>query len=351
MNRALAAIAASALAVASFAGCRQVAGINPITYAGAEGGTGCSNGTVVLSTSDQLDMLSVNGGFVVAGVVGASGVGDSNLVACPTSAPCTQPKNLLTTAFNDTIGGYGTSTKIFYTVQSGTNTGALHSVAYDGTGDQVVLGSLAHPAWVATSGARTFWVDDDLAGGPATVHCVGCSGTGDVTWMTNLTTTEGLFADANDVYVLADDGTGTTGVYGCSVQTACGATTRTVMKGLSPTSTVPVTQFASDGTNVYISNDTTQIIRIDGTGAQKPIATNVAAVAIAVDPVTGELFYGDDNGTVGRVKTDGSTPPSPMSTCDPQSPNEIYGIAFDSTYVYVLLVTTNLTSQVYAIKR
>ncbi len=345
-------LARAAIAALLLAGCRQVAGIDPITYAGAEGGTGCSNGAVVISTSDQLDLLSVTGGFAISGVVGASGVGDTNLVACPTSAPCTNPNNLLSLAFNDVLGGYAAGSKIFDTVQNSPTTGALHSVAYDGTGDQVVLGNLTHPAWVAVSGARTFWVDDDLSGSAATVHCVDCSGTGDVTWMTNLTTTAGIFADANDVYVLADDGTGTTtAVYGCSVQTACNATSRTVITGLSPAATSPVTQFASDGTNVYVSNDTTQIIRIDPSGTQKTIANNVAAVAIAVDPATGELFYGDDDGTVGRVKTDGSAPPSPMSTCDPQTPNEIYGIAFDSTHVYVLLVTTNLTSQVYAIKR
>ena len=339
------------LALATVA-CRQVAGIDPITYAGSEAGTGCSSGAVVISTSDELDLLSVNGGFAVAAVVGASGAGDANLVACPTGAPCTNPKNLLNLAFSDTVGGYAAGSQIFYTVQSGASTGSLHSVAYDGTGDQVVLGNLANPTWVALSGTHTFWVDDDLSGSPATVHCVGC-GTGDVTWMTNLTSTEGLFADANNVYVLADDGSAnaTTAVYACSVQTACGSTMRTVMTGLSPTSVSPVTQFASDGTHVYITNDATQIIRVDPSGTQKTIANNVAAVAIAVDPATGELFYGDDDGTVGRVKTDGSAAPVPMSTCDPDAPNDIYGIAFDSTHVYVLLVTTNLTSQVYAIKR
>jgi hypothetical protein len=347
---------AASLAIASVAAvaCRQVAGINPIVYSGNEGGAGgCSGGKLVISTTQQLDLLSVTGGFAFASVVSANGIGDVNIVDCATSSSCTQPKGLLNLSFSDTLEGYSPGAKIFYTVQNGTDAGTLHSMAYDGTGDQVVLGSLTHPAWVAVSGARTFWVDDDLTGLQATVHCVGC-GPSDATWITNLTATAGIFADANDVYVLADDGTGqaTIGLYGCSVQTACGATPRTVIKSLSPTSISPVTQFASDGTNVYVSNDATQIIRIDPTGAQLPVAKNVAGVAIAVDAVTGELFYGDDDGTVARVKTDGSSAtPTTLSSCDPATPNEIYGLAIDDKNVYVLLVDTNLVSSVYAVPR
>lgn len=354
MRRAGLALGASlAVAAAAVVACRQVAGINPIVYAGSEAGAaGCSNGRLVVSSMQQLDLLSVAGGFAFTAVTGANTGGDVNIVDCATSSTCSEPKGLLSLSFSDTLAGYASGTQIFYTVQSGTDAGTLHAMAYDGTGDQVLLGGLARPAWVAVSGARTFWVNDDLSGLPATVHCYGC-GPSDATWITNLTSTAGIFADANDVYVLADDGSGqaTIGLYGCSVQTACGATPRTVIKNITPAALSPVTQFASDGTNVYVSNDATQIIRIDPTGAQLPVAKNVAAVAIAVDPVTGELFYGEDNGTVARVKTDGSATPTTLSSCDPVNPNEIYGVALDDKNVYVLLVGTNLASSVWAVPR
>jgi hypothetical protein len=41
----------------------------------------------------------------------------------------------------------------------------------------------------------------------------------------------------------------------------------------------------------------------------------------------------------------------PLSTCAPGDTNTIYGIAFDATNVYVLLVPTTGNAGIYAIKR
>lgn len=215
----------------------------------------------------------------------------------------------------------------------------------------MLLGNLSSPLWIATSGAKTFWVDDDAASANASTHCIGCGGS-DMTWISNLDTTLGLFADANDVYVIADDGTGnaTDAVYGCSVNTACAATPRTVIKGLSPTAVFPAQQMSSDGTNVFVSNDTSAVISIGPTGTQTPVVSGVSAALITVDAATGELFYATDNGDIARVKSDGSAAPTPMASCG-QS-NTVMAIAFDATNVYVVLGDSNATSSsIYAIKR
>ncbi len=349
-------------------GCRQVAGINVITYeAGTSGGdsgniNGCTNATQILTSSDSLDLLYIAGGYDVVAVPdanSATGYGYTNLHACMTSTPCTQPAGLLTLGFNDEVMDYATSsTQIAYTVQTSTTTGAgaIHSVGFDGTNDKTLLASASWPSWITTSGAGTFWVSDDQTGDPATLHCIGCNGnSGDQTWISNtdLTITLGAIADANTVYVVADDGTSnsTNAIYSCSSTTACGANAKVLAKGLDFSAINIKDEVVADGTNVYITNESSAIASINPAGVQTSIVKNVTTSALAVDGTTGDLFYGEQNGTVARVKSDGSGTPETLSTCDPNSPNDIVAVAYDATNVYVVLVPTSGNSTVWAIKR
>jgi hypothetical protein len=360
-----AALLASALLLAS---CRQVAGVSTIAYeAGPNGGdggnpNGCTNATLVLSSSDSLDLLYVAGGFDIAAVPdenSATGLGYSNLHACSTSTPCTQPAGLLTLGFNDEVMDYAaSSSQIAYAIQTNTTTGAgaIHSVGFDGTNDKTLLASASFPSWITSSGSGTFWVSDDQTGDPATLHCIGCNGnTGDQTWISNanLTTTLGAFADASTVYVVADDGTGNgaNAIYTCSNATACGANAKVLVKGLQFSALNIKDEVAADGTNVYVTNESSAIASITPAGVQTSIVKGVTTSALAVDGATGDLFYGEENGTVARAKSDGSSAPETLSMCDPGSPDDIVAVAFDSTNVYVALVPVSGNSTVWAIKR
>jgi hypothetical protein len=237
-------------------------------------------------------------------------------------------------------------------VQTNATTGSIHSVGLDGKNDQTLLPNATSPTWIAASGTKAFWTSDDNGATPASLHCLGC-GTGDQTWITGLGLTLGVIADATNVYVIADDGSAnaTYGIYSCSISTACGATPKMWIKGLSFTAIYAATEIASDGTNIYVTNDTSAIIRVDSSGTQTTIAKTIAASVIAVDAATGELFYGADDGTVAKVKTDGSAPPVPLATCAPGDVNAIVGLAFDATNVYVMLVPGTGSAGIYAIKR
>jgi len=341
---------ALALPVVLSLGCRQVAGIGPITYSGGDGGGGgCTNATAVLSSSEALALVSVSNGFVSAGVLDSDGFAIANIVACPIGTTCMQAKNLLTPAFGDHVEAYAAASQLYYTLQAST-TGSVHSVAYDGTGDQSLLANATSPTYIAVSGARTFWTSDDLTG-VASLHCVGC-GTGDQTWISSLGTPYGVLTDASNVYVVADDGSGgTNGIYACSVSTACNTNPRTVITGLPSNASFPAVEVATDGANVYVSNDSTEIHRVGPTGTQTSVIKGVAALAIEVDAATGDLFYATDDGTIARTKADGTGTPVPLSTCDPGNPNDVWDIAFDATYVYVLVAPTTGASTVYAVKR
>jgi hypothetical protein len=337
--------------------CRQIAGIKPITYSGADGGTGCSNGTVVLSSSNSLDLLTVAGGYDIVAVPDTTAIGYSGLHACATSTPCTEPPGLLTLGFNDIVTDYAASpTQIVYAVETNqtTGTGAIHSVSFDGTNDKTLLASASYPLWITTTAASTFWVSDD--GASASLHCIGCGGNmNDQTWMSNpnLTATLGTFSDASTVYVIADDGTaaGTYGVYTCSATTACGTNGKLLAKGFQFAAINIKSEVVSDGTNVYVTNESSAIASITPAGVQTSIVKGVATSAIAVDGATGEIFYGTDNGTVAKAKTDGSGTPTTLSSCDPGSANDILGIALDATNVYVVLAPTTGNSAVWQIKR
>ena len=353
------------LAPLLFVACRQVAGIHEITYeAGTVGdsgnGNGCTNGTLVLSSSDSLDLLYVAGGYDVVAVPDQSsvtGLGFSNLHACATGTPCSQPAGLLTLGFNDVIMDYAaSSSQIVYAVQTNqtTGAGAIHSIGFDGTNDKTLLASASWPSWITTSGNSTFWVSDDQT--TATLHCIGCGGNmSDQTWMSNanLTVTLGAFADANTVYVVADDGSGgsTDAIYTCSTTTACGTTAKQLVKGLQFNAINLKAEIVSDGTNVYVTNESSAIASITPAGVQTSIVKGVTTSALAVDGATGDLFYGAENGTVSRTKTDGSGTPTVLSTCDPQNPSDILGVALDATYVYVLLSPPTGNASVWAIKR
>jgi hypothetical protein len=346
--------------------CRQVAGIHDIAYeagpGGDGGGSGCTNGTMILTSSDSLELLYVAGGHDVVGVpdeTSASGLGYSNLHACATGTPCTQPPGLLTLGFNDVVMDYAaSSSQIVYAVQTNetTGVGAIHSVGFDGTNDKTLFGTASWPSWITTSGASTFWVSDDQSGSPATLHCIGCGGnTGDQTWMSNanLTITLGAFADGSTVYVVADDGTGggSNGIYTCSTTTACGNTAKLLVKGLQFNALDVKSEVVSDGTNVYVTNESSAIASVTPAGVQTSIVKGVTTSALAVDGATGDLFFGEDNGTVARAKTDGSGTPVTISTCDPDSPSDIVGVAVDATNVYVLLSPPSGSSSVWAIPR
>jgi hypothetical protein len=345
------------LAPLLFVACRQVAGISTITYSGGDGGGGgaCTNSTMVLTSSSQLDALFVGGGFVTVAQISVATLEDSNIFACATGTPCTEPPGLVNLSFNDKLESYTTTSQILYSLQtSATGAGAIHSLSFDGKTDTVLLGTATYPLWIAASGTKTFWVSDDQTAVSASLHCIGCSGPGDTTWITNLTQTFGVLADANNVYVVTDDGSAnaTDGIYSCSVQAACAGTPKTVITGLGITATNINSQVVSDGTNLYVTNDTSAVVRIGPTGTQTNVVKGVAAAAIAVDPATGDLFYGTDTGDVASVKADGSTTtPTALSKCDPQDANAILGIAYDATNVYVLVQPVAGNDSVYAIKR
>ena len=352
MNRAL--LLAPLLLVA----CREVAGIHPIAYeAGSTGdgggGGGCTNATAILTSTSGLDSLAIAGGYALAAIESSSTAAATNVVACPVNAPCTNPPGLLNLAFSDTLESYAASNQIYYAVQTGTaGAGAIHSLSFDGKTDTVLLPSASYPMFITASGSRVFWTSDDGTN-PATLHCTGCSA-GDQVWMSNLGVTGGVFSDANNVYVIADDGTnnGTDAIFYCSINAACGAASKPLITGLAFTATNIAPEVTSDGSNVYVSNDTSGIIRVPIAGTQTDVAKGVAAEAIAVDPATGDLFYGKDDGTIVKAKSDGSSmTPTTLATCAPNDPGSIFGISYDANNVYVLVVPASGASGIWAIKR
>ena len=340
--------------------CRQISGIREIVYeggtTGGDGGGGvCTKGTAVLTSSEDLDDLSVAGGYAMAATLSSQSSAYANIVPCATNASCTNPPGLLTLAFSDAMPAYATSSSLVYyaVVSGGGPTGTLHSVTFDGKTDQVVLANASHPLFMGAFGTKLFWTSDDGGSTPASLHCMGC-GTGDQTWITNLGLTWGVVADANNVYVIADDGSNnlTDGIYSCGTGAACGSSPKKLMTGLTFNAFHAASQIASDGTYVYVTNDQSAIIRLDSSAAQKTIVNNVSAAVIAVDGATGDLFYATDDGTVAKVKTDGSsTTPTTLSTCLPGDANAITGIGFDATNVYVLVIPTAGTDGIYSIPR
>jgi hypothetical protein len=344
----------AAVPLAAF-GCAELVGVTDLPEAGTTfDGSPLSDGppptsvcmkasTALVTTATATD-VQAGGGRVYAQQ------STQGLVSCPTSAPCASPSLLFNIPVSDKLFDFSAGTNLVYTLQAAADAGSVHQASPDGTGDKALLQNLAYPAWVAVSGSRTFWVDDTSTVNsnvtPAVLHCIGC-GSGDQTWITGLNATYAAFADANDVYVLADDGASsfTYGIYGCSVTTACGGSPHVVATGLD-TSALTV---ASDGTHVFVArSDESDIVSIDGAGTATPLALNVDVVALTVDASKGELYFATFAGLVAVVKTDGTGSPSVVSSCDTNF-GDIDSIAIDATNVYVLMGTSG--TSIFAIPR
>ena len=348
------------LALAAFA-CADIVGITDLpdgavvlqdvvqTSDGPPPSTVCKNGTQIVTTNDDLSSLEAAGGRVFAQR------STTSVVSCATSTKCASPGPIVTAPIGQKLEAFTTSASIVYTLQGpgGLDAGSLHSVGLDGTNDQMLLQNLAYPYWVATSGTKTFWADDassvtsNLV--PATLHCVGCGG-GDQPWITGLNATKAVFADANDVYVLADDGSNnfTYGIFGCSVNAPCGSSPRTVVLGGLDTSASTV---ASDGSKVYVArDDIPDLVSIDGSGATSTIVPNVNLSSIAVDSTKNELYFATSGGLVAFINTNGGNP-SVVTNCDTTNIGSMVDIALDANSVYVLMSLYAGGSGVFAIPR
>jgi len=338
---------------AAFLGaCADLAGITELPEAGDSGTPPppndgsvdnfvCPNSSTVIVTTDSLGFLAATNGYAYA-------ENNFGLVRCPVGSTCTVPTNFIKQDFSSAIlGGYAVDTNLTYSFDTISGQSQIRTAALDGTNDQVLLGNVGLPQDIAKSGSKVFWVD---AGGSASVvHCIGCSGNGDAEWMTNLGFVDALWADANDVYVAADDGSknGTDGIYGCSVNSPCGSTPRTVVTGVD----IYGLGTASDGTNVYLGTDLNvdyQVVKIDPSGNQT-VFLNQEADSIAVDTSTQQLFYMSPDGEIGYVPLQGGAPIT-LTTCN-ASFGTVSQIAIDSTYVYVLVTLTSGNLGVYAISR
>jgi hypothetical protein len=352
-------VASAALAVLAFA-CADIVGITALPdgatydappYDGPPPPSGaCSGSTQILITNDTLSSLGAAGGRIFAQT------STTGIIACSTSAKCSNPQPMFNIAVSDQLESYGLGAQILYTLQgpSGFDAGSLHSIGFDGTGDQALLAKLAYPYWVAPSGSKTFWADDISSVSskpvPATLHCLGC-GSGDAPWITNLNATKAVFADSSRVYVLVDDGSSsfTDGIVACSVNTACGASPQTIVSGGLDTIGKTV---VSDGTKVYVArSDVSDLVSIDQNGVPSVIAKNIYVVALVIDVAKGELVFATDGGIIAVVKTDGSSSPTVISSCDTLDYGTIEGLALDATRVYVLMTDFTNGSGVFAIPR
>lgn len=326
-------------------GCRDVVGIHDIAF--DDSGTAACNGsqpTLVFTSASAYDALFAQGGFVYAEV------SQSGIDRCAITG-CTTPTNILTAKATDTFE-YATlsTTAVDYTIQKplvdgGTN-GEIHTMGFDGTNDAVALSTPLAPSWIAISGSRTFWIDDQFFATATgdTLQCLGCGGS-NMPWITGMPGgAYGLVADANNVYVLADSANLTDyDVLSCSVLTACAAAPRTVISAID-FSTVAA-QIASDGTYFYIARENHQdVVRVDGAGATTQVLTSQDVVAIAIDATAGNLYYATSTGIVGRTKTDGTAPAT--LACNQSS---VSALAVDNQNVYFIAGAT--TSNVYKLPK
>ncbi len=295
----------------------------------------CTN--AVLRSSSGVDSISVAGGFVFAQAF------QSGISRCAVGTSCIDPASLVNVPVQDTFGYAATAASLVYSVTT-TLGGTIHRAALDATNDTTLVTTAANPSYVAIgTPTLTYWVDDNQ---PASVHCVGCLAS-DAVWIQNVDNPTALFADATSVYVVALDNTGvTSGVFSCGASAACANQPPVVISGL-PKDSIGPTNVVSDGARVYVPRVLAADIVSVGppNNTIKPLVTNVQGTALAVDAVSGELFYGTIDGRVGRVKSDG-TASSTLSICQ----SEILSIAFDDANVYVL-VTDSQFWMVYSIAR
>lgn len=345
-------VARAILAAALVAGCAEIVGVRDLP--GDDAGdaqsdapndapiTGdapaCAGARVVISSQTQADAIAAAGGFVYAQLV----VG---LARCAADGACADPPNILGFGADQDFEQAAVANQIAYTLRrvDATST-SVHLAALDGSGDQLLVTSPApaEATYVAFGGAHEFWMDASTG----ETHCAGCTGP-DSVWMTTGGDARALLADANAVYVLDDDDqlSGLLAVYSCATSAPCATNTR-VTGGLDLATSGP--QLASDGAKLYVAPlGQPYVAAYDAIGDETDI-TSEGAQAIAVDATTGDLFYAADDGTIDRVKTDGSKIKTALTGC--ALANEITALAFDATNVYAL-VTDVTTSVVYAVPR
>ncbi len=338
--------------------CRQIIGIAPITYTdGGASDAGCPLGTPLYTTASVYNNIAVQNGTVFVDVP------SSGIFSCPAGG-CATPQAVVNIPGLDMYQAFAASSSLYYTflgpnADGGPTGGSVHEVELDGGNDHPIASNLAFPFWIAVAGSDVFWIDDSLSDQtvvgttPATVNCIGCNGnTSSVPWITNLGETFAIIADANNVWVLADDGTGmgTDVVVVCSTTAPClgadgGIGAKVVISNIeAPISPITGTYqlgsyFAGDGTYAYVVG-AAAVIRSDSTGANKSVVPGVAnVVAITLDATAGNLYYATD-GTIYRTKADGTGTSTPV-VCNQTG---ITALAVDSTSVYFLTSGTGVTN-------
>jgi hypothetical protein len=268
--------------------------------------------TELVGGFDSYDAIAVENGIVSVEIPG------SGVVTCSVNG-CDSP-TLVVASDSYVTGALGSP--VAYAAQVGTLdgvSGELHVV--DTSGDHAIATGLVYPSWVAASGTRTFVADDSFSydDTPATIACVGCTTDGQpAPWISGLGGgTYGMFADASNVYVLADDPTlSTVQLLACSTSHPCGSEPRLVLDGLDQTITAQ--QIASDGNAVYVARAVTSVLP----------TTN--ASALVWDASMHTLWFGTPSGDVGHMNADGTT------TLVASGAGSIRAIATDDTSVYVV---------------
>ncbi|HEY2368459.1 MAG TPA: hypothetical protein VGH87_18810 [Polyangiaceae bacterium] len=281
--------------------------------------------TELFGELDAYDAISVQNGLVSVEIPG------SGVVTCSVNG-CDSPTLLVA---SDAYVTGALASSVTYAAQDGTDdgvSGELHVV--DASGDHAIATGLAYPSWVATSGARTFVADDSFSydDTPATIACVGCTSDGQAApWISGLGgSTYGMFADATNVYVLADDPTlSTVQLLACSASHPCWGEPRIVLDGLDQTITAQ--QIASDGDAVYVARAvTSDVVRVDASGVT-PILPTTNASALVWDASMHVLWFGTPNGDVGYANADGTA-----NTLIASAAGSIRAIATDDSSVYVV---------------
>lgn len=313
-------------------GCRDIAGVKPITYSDA-GSSGCNTPTprTLFDGPVEYDVIYASGGFVYLESLGG-------VDRCP-EADCTGGPTKI--AAPDASSSFESSvlagSTIDYSVLGAADKGDLHSVGLDGTGDQVILAGAETPYWLAVSGSRLFWTDDAYnegsASGVDSVACLGCSGPGSTPWIDSGAFAGGIYAlvaDANNVYVLADDASAAFhSLLSCPVSAPCGATPKKLLGNLDYTMTS--TQIAIDGTYVYLAReDHSDVVRVDASGNMLQVVTSQDVTAIAVDAAAGNLYFATASGAINRVSTAGGALTTLTCVAD-----TVYTIAVDDAVYFV----------------
>jgi hypothetical protein len=356
-------IACALASIASIAACRAVAGIKEIAYEplGTDGGPeGGLDGSLLdainpdscdaaappplFSLPDDLVQLAVVSSQVFVGTglgIEACGTAGCGTIPFQVAPPAGAPTSL-------TWGSFALAPALAYYSLTGNASGApdggvlpgvIHSVHLDGSSDTPFIDAV-YPYLLAVAAGYLFWTDDPFEGGegttmtPSTVYrctLAGCpSGT---PWMTGIGHTYAIFADANNLYVLANDPSSAStaaSLFSCSLATSCAGTPpHVVLTGVD--SAAPFS-FASDGTFVYGAYAAvTGIVRVAVTGGTPMmIAGNAdAPVSLTLDPVDLDLYWTTAGGSVYRATPGGAD--LQLLACNQSAPSLI---ATDATSIY-----------------